>query len=106
MAVVIRGDRIVAANVQLPLAEAGSIDGFQLGSRHRAAIGITGGSDALCVVVSEETGTVSVAQGGKLTRYLSQSDLREYLTNQMDEMTWLAGKLKKYHRENHTAEKT
>ena len=105
MAVVIRGDRIVAANVQLPLAEAGSIDGFQLGSRHRAAIGITSGSDALCIVVSEETGTVSIAQAGHLTRYLSQSDLRESLTNEMDEMTGLLGKFRKYPKGNDIGEK-
>jgi len=105
MAVVVRGDRIIAANVQLPLAEAGSIDGFQLGSRHRAAIGITSGSDALCIVVSEETGTVSIAKGGQLTRYLSQSDLREALTNEMDEMTWLLGKFKKSPKGNDIGEK-
>jgi len=80
MAVVIRGDRIVAARVQLPLAEASAGPGAELGSRHRAAIGITTGSDALCMVVSEETGTVSVAQNGKLPRNLTASQLRKYLT--------------------------
>ena len=79
MAVVIRGERIVAAKVQLPLAEGGSIGGAELGSRHRAAIGITRGSDALCVVVSEESGTVSVAKNGKLRRGVDEDALRKYL---------------------------
>jgi diadenylate cyclase len=79
MAVVIQGDRVVAAGVQLPLAETGSVGGVELGSRHRAAIGITAGSDAVCVVVSEESGIISLAQNGKLTRNLSESSLREYL---------------------------
>jgi diadenylate cyclase len=80
MAVVIRGDRILAAGVQLPLAEPGSVDGVQLGSRHRAAIGISAGSDAICVVVSEETGIVSVAREGKLERNINAEDLRTILT--------------------------
>ena len=85
MAVVIRVDRIVAARVQLPLAEAGNIDGIELGSRHRAAIGITTGSDAICLVVSEETGTISLAQNGRLIRGISQLQLRQYLTDTMDD---------------------
>jgi diadenylate cyclase len=83
MAAVIRGDKIIAAGVQLPLAEPGSVDGVQLGSRHRAAIGITAGSDAICVVVSEETGVVSVAGDGKLTRNLNAEQLREILSGSM-----------------------
>ena len=79
MAVVIRDDRIVAARVQLPLAEAGSMDGIELGSRHRAAIGITAGSDALCLVVSEETGAISVALKGKLDRNVTEAEIRSYL---------------------------
>lgn len=86
MAVIVRGDRAVAARVQLPLAEAGSINGVELGSRHRAAIGITTGSDATCLVVSEETGTISLAQSGKLTRDISESQLRKHLISTMDEM--------------------
>ena len=86
MAVIVRGDRVAAARVQLPLAEAGSVDGVELGSRHRAAIGITTGSDAICLVVSEETGTISLAQSGKLTRNITESQLRKRLTSTMDEM--------------------
>ncbi len=80
MAVIVRGDRIIAAGVQLPLAEAGTVGGFELGSRHRAAIGITAGSDATCVVVSEETGVVSISQDGKLTRNVDETELRRHLS--------------------------
>jgi len=81
MAIIVRGDRVVAASVQLPLAEAGSIGGVELGSRHRAAIGITMGSDATCLVVSEETGIISFAKDGKITRNIDESALRKHLAN-------------------------
>jgi len=80
MAVIIRGDRVIAASVQLPLAEADSIGGVELGSRHRAAIGITTGSDATCLVVSEETGIISIAKEGRITRNIDESELRKHLT--------------------------
>jgi diadenylate cyclase len=80
MAVLIRGDRIIAARVQLPLAEPAGMDGAGLGSRHRAAVGITTGSDAVCVVVSEETGVISIAENGKLTRNLDEATLKKHLT--------------------------
>ncbi len=98
MAVVIRGDRMVAARVQLPLAEAGSVDGVELGSRHRAALGITAGADATCLVVSEETGAISVAQNGKLVRNVTESQVRSYLANAMTETAVpLVGRLLKRH---------
>jgi diadenylate cyclase len=81
MAVVIRGDRIVAAGVQLPLAEPGTVESIQLGSRHRAAIGITTGSDAVCVVVSEETGIISLAINGSLERNVNTERLRDVLAS-------------------------
>lgn len=87
MAVVIRGDRLAAARVQLPLAEVGSVKGTELGSRHRAAIGITRGSDAVAVVVSEETGTISVAVEGTLESNLSESELRGLLATKVVETT-------------------
>jgi len=93
MAVIIRADRVVAARVQLPLAEAGSADGIELGSRHRAAIGITAGSDATCLVVSEETGAISIAQYGKLTLAVSESELRKHLAGMVDEMVPIAERL-------------
>jgi len=83
MAVIIRGDRILAAGVQLPLAEVGSVGGVELGSRHRAAIGITTGSDAACLVVSEETGIISIAENGQLTRNIDESRLRNRLASLM-----------------------
>ena len=92
MAVVIRGDRLVAARVQLPLAEADSIKGVELGSRHRAALGITTGSDATCLVISEESGIVSIAQAGELTRNVTESQLRKHLTSTMAEMTPIVGR--------------
>lgn len=83
MAVIVRGDRVIAASVQLPLAEADSIGGVELGSRHRAAIGITTGSDAICLVVSEETGIISFAKEGRITRNIDESELRKHLTRIM-----------------------
>jgi len=85
MAVVIRGDRIVAARVQLPLIEEGTRNGIQLGSRHRAALGIAAGSDASVIVVSEETGIVSIAQNEKLSRNITESELRKHLADTMDQ---------------------
>lgn len=79
MGVVIRGDRITAAGVQFPLAEGENIP-QELGSRHRAAIGLSQESDALVIIVSEETGTISIAERGELTRGLSIDELRPILT--------------------------
>lgn len=87
MAIVIQGDRIIAARVQLPLAEAESFKGRQLGSRHRAAIGVTSGSDATVLVVSEETGIVSVAMNGNLIRNVSEAQMRRHLTTAVVETT-------------------
>lgn len=77
-ATLIRGDRIVAASVVLPLTDNVSAEG-QLGTRHRAAIGVTEDSDALAVIVSEETGQISVAHNGRLIRNLDQDRLRRVL---------------------------
>ncbi len=78
-AVVVRGDRIVATSCVLPLTDR-HLD-IQLGTRHRAAIGITEVSDALAVVVSEETGSISVARNGRMVRWLDDHRLREILHN-------------------------
>ncbi len=77
-AVIVRGNRVMAAACFLPLTESRSL-GVELGSRHRAALGITEHSDALAVVVSEETGTISLANSGKLIRHLDEQTLREML---------------------------
>jgi diadenylate cyclase len=80
-AVIIRGARIAAASCWLPLAEAREV-AQELGSRHRAGIGITEQSDALSIIVSEEVGTISVAQGGRLQRKLDEKMLAELLKGQ------------------------
>ena len=66
-AVVVSGDRVAAASCVLPLTQRELVDS-QLGTRHRAAIGITEQADALSVVVSEETGSISVARNGRILR--------------------------------------
>lgn len=78
-AVVIRGNRITAATCYLPLSDNLTIS-KDLGTRHRAALGISESSDSMTVVVSEETGRVSLAQGGKLVRMNDQEALRAALT--------------------------
>jgi diadenylate cyclase len=78
-AVIIRGDRVLAAKCVLPLSDnVGS--GAQMGTRHRAALGITEVTDAIAVVVSEETGKMSMATNGKLRRGLTGDSLRRVLT--------------------------
>ena len=96
MAVVIRGDRIVAAGVQLPLAERGSVELVELGSRHRAAIGISLTTDATVIVVSEETGIISVATDGKLNRKISPQMLRAFLSKAVKD-TPSMGKIQQDH---------
>ena len=78
-AVVIQDDQIMAAACILPLAEASGVS-RELGTRHRAAVGITENTDALVLIVSEETGIVSTAQDGVLTRPITVDALRELLT--------------------------
>ncbi len=77
-AIIVRGNRVVAATCYLPLSDSMSIS-KELGTRHRAAIGISEVSDSLTIIVSEETGAVSVAKGGRIYRELTQDGLREQL---------------------------
>jgi len=77
-AVIIRDDRLVAAQVILPLSGADNIS-RQLGTRHRAALGISEECDAVTVVVSEESGAVSIAYDGKLYRDLGENELNRML---------------------------
>ncbi len=77
LAVIVHGDRIVAAGCVLPLSES-ALDS-QLGTRHRAALGITEISDAVTVIVSEETGTISIANNGRMVRNLDEMKLRKIL---------------------------
>ena len=76
-AVIIRGDKVVAASSMLPASHNPQYSG--LGTRHRAAIGLTEESDALVVVVSEETGIVSVAHNGRMVRRMDANRLRNVL---------------------------
>jgi diadenylate cyclase len=77
-AVILRGDRIRAASCYLPLSDNPELS-IGLGTRHRAGVGITEQSDAVSLIVSEETGAISLANEGKLTRYLDEKSLREWL---------------------------
>lgn len=77
-AVIIRGDRIIAARCILPLSDASDLDP-ELGTRHRAAIGVTHTSDAICIVISEETGGISLANHGHLIRHLNDLKLKRLL---------------------------
>jgi diadenylate cyclase len=81
-AVVIQGERIAAASVFLPLTKNPGIS-RELGTRHRAAIGITEGSDAISVVVSEETGLITFVEGGQVKRHLDTNALRSLLLGAM-----------------------
>lgn len=83
-AVVIRGNRITAATCYLPLSDNLSIS-KDLGTRHRAALGISESSDSMTVVVSEETGRVTLARGGTLTRMTDAEALRAALTVKKEE---------------------
>jgi len=78
MGVVIRGGRIAAAGCEFPLSHQAILDPH-FGTRHRAAVGLTEESDAVVIVVSEETGTISLAEGGRLATPLTPEALRQRL---------------------------
>ena len=75
---IIRDGRIVAAACFLPLSEEFSVS-RELGTRHRAALGVSSISDSVTLVVSEETGVISFAREGKLVRYIDQKALKNLL---------------------------
>jgi diadenylate cyclase len=81
-AVIIRKDRLAAAACFLPLSM-NPVLSTQLGTRHRAGIGITEETDAIAVIVSEESGAISMAVGGKIERDLTVEQLREHLSNEL-----------------------
>ena len=95
-AVIIRNERIAAAGCVLPLTQNRNISS-DLGTRHRAAIGMSEVSDAVVVIVSEETGTISVAVSGMLKRHLAPQTLEKLLLNELapktEEKTWNPVKL-------------
>lgn len=82
-AVIIRNDMIEAARCTLPLSSIMNVDGVSLGMRHRAGLGISEQADVLGVIVSEETGSISIAESGRLKRGLSKEALRNYLSNSL-----------------------
>ena len=96
-AVIIRGDRIYAASCVLPLTNNKDLN-KSLGTRHRAGIGITEHSDAIALIVSEETGIISMAVNGKLTRFLDAKKIEKtllnlYLTEEEDEKVMIFGRI-------------
>ncbi len=88
-AVVIRGERVEAAACILPLTEASGVS-RELGTRHRAGIGLSENSDATVLIVSEETGTMSLARGGLIQRPLTEDDVKTILTDlYQPESSWI-----------------
>ena len=83
-AVIIRDGRVAAASCVLPLSASDRL-GADLGTRHRAGVGMSEVSDAVVVIVSEETGTISVAVGGMLKRHLAPQTLERLLNNELCE---------------------
>ena len=77
-AAIIRGKRLIAAGCLLPLTDNRRLS-TELGTRHRAGIGLSEQSDALIIVVSEETGTISIAENGRIRRRLNADDLKEII---------------------------
>ncbi len=83
MGVVVRGSKIVAAGVQFPLADPQDMTDSRLGTRHRAAVGLTRVTDAIVIVVSEENGSISLAERGVLERWLTPEALHAELTRRL-----------------------
>lgn len=79
-AVIIKEDRVKAAACFLPLTDSSNVS-KELGTRHRAALGISERSDSLSIIVSEETGSISIAENGTISRYLDTKTLRQILTD-------------------------
>lgn len=110
-AVIVRGDRVVSATCYLPLSDNRGLD-KELGTRHRAGVGISEVTDSLTMIVSEETGKVSVAYEGKIERGVDAERLREYLVKIQNKGTdasrksikWKRGRSKTEKNEKETAE--
>lgn len=83
MGVVIRGGKIIAASVQFPLADPSDMADRRLGTRHRAAIGLSRIGDAIVIVVSEETGAISIAERGRLEQWITPEALRAELMERL-----------------------
>ena len=81
-AMIIRDGKVAAAGCVLPLSESSRLSA-DLGTRHRAGVGMSEATDAVVVIVSEETGTISVAVGGMLKRHLAPQTLEKVLHNEL-----------------------
>ncbi|MBR6503506.1 MAG: DNA integrity scanning protein DisA nucleotide-binding domain protein, partial [Firmicutes bacterium] len=77
-AVIIRGEKVIAAGCVLPLTSSTNLSS-ELGTRHRAGIGVTEISDAIAVIVSEETGAMSVATNGKISRFMDNNSMQKII---------------------------
>lgn len=97
-AVIIRGNRVVAATCYLPLSDNMDLS-KQLGTRHRAGVGISEVSDSLTIIISEETGYVSVAKGGILKRNITSEELREALVKIQNKKVVHNSKLRHFFKE-------
>jgi diadenylate cyclase len=91
-AVIIRHDRVVSAGVVLPLSESGTYR-ERFGTRHRAALGISEQTDAVVVVVSEETGQISLVERGRIVRNLDEDRLRRALVELLEHNTLSAARI-------------
>lgn len=80
-AVIVKNDMIEAARCTLPLSQTTILNGIPLGMRHRAGLGISEQADVLSIIVSEESGTISIAENGVLRRGLSKDELKQVLFN-------------------------
>ena len=89
MATIVQGNQLIAASCELPLAQSSDLNYSlrNLGTRHRAAIGITEQTDAVSIVVSEETGLISLARRGRLERVAGEAALRDKLNEQLSKST-------------------
>jgi diadenylate cyclase len=79
-AVIIRDERVLAAGSTLPMSENPDLE-RELGTRHRAGVGVTESTDALAIIISEESGVISLGQNAKLVRYLDEGSLNRLLTD-------------------------
>jgi len=100
-AVIIKNDVIEAAGCTLPLSLTAIVNGEHLGMRHRAGLGISEQADVISVIVSEETGSISIAENGRMTRGLSKEMLRKKLSRafQSPSVKGLKGLFEQYFRE-------
>lgn len=101
-AVIIQGEIVEAARCTLPLTQTTMVDGESLGMRHRAGLGMSENTDSICVIVSEETGSVSTALEGKLIKGYSKDSLRNFLDENLvksEVKTWKINFFKKRKKE-------